>query len=99
MEMLETKEYLYQTTSTDGQKQHRASRFLIFLRGEWGFRDSSGREKHTSLSFSGNKHLETVFVRIGAPRPLKIENYLPDLDLFKRDLGAYISPRDITNCL
>ena len=73
--------------------------FLFSCGGEWGFRDSSGREKHTSLSSSGNKHLETVFVRIGAPRPLKIENYLPDLDLFKRDLGAYISPRDITQLL
>ena len=70
--------------------------FLFSCGGEWGFRDSSGKERHTSLSSSKNKRLESVFVRIGAPRPLKIENYLPDLDLFKRDLGAYISPRDIT---
>jgi hypothetical protein len=37
-----------------------------------------------------------VMVRIGAPRELKLGRYEGAPDSFKRDLGAYISPRDIT---
>jgi NAD+ dependent glucose-6-phosphate dehydrogenase len=35
-------------------------------------------------------------VRIGAPRPLDIALYKGDPMTYKRDLGAYISPRDLT---
>ena len=37
-----------------------------------------------------------VMVRIGAPRELEIDRYRDDPKSFKRDLGAYISRRDIT---
>jgi NAD+ dependent glucose-6-phosphate dehydrogenase len=37
-----------------------------------------------------------VMVRIGAPRPLDISLYTADPANYKRDLGAYISPRDLT---
>jgi hypothetical protein len=35
-------------------------------------------------------------VRIGAPRELDITLYKGDPMTYKRDLGAYISPRDLT---
>ena len=35
-------------------------------------------------------------VRIGAPRDIVLESYNGDAANYKRDLGAYISPRDIT---
>ena len=37
-----------------------------------------------------------VMVRIGAPRELDLATYVGSPDNYKRDLGAYISPRDIT---
>jgi nucleoside-diphosphate-sugar epimerase len=52
------------------------------------------------------RKLETVMLRIGFTRPIEAANYLSDdsmseqtsggLAEFKRNLGAYISPRDIT---
>ena len=35
-------------------------------------------------------------VRIGAPREIDLANYVDDMANYKRDLGAYISPRDLT---
>jgi nucleoside-diphosphate-sugar epimerase len=47
--------------------------------------------------------LENVQVRIGAPRPIEARTFFPngpgsdgDAVRYKRDLGAYISPRDLT---
>jgi hypothetical protein len=47
--------------------------------------------------------VENVQVRIGAPRPIEAKDFFPngpgrdgDLVRYKRDLGAYISPRDLT---
>jgi len=47
--------------------------------------------------------VENVQVRIGAPRPIRAETFFPngpaadgDAVGYKRDLGAYISPRDLT---
>jgi hypothetical protein len=37
-----------------------------------------------------------VMVRIGAPRDLELSKYKGDPATYKRDLGAYISPRDLT---
>jgi len=37
--------------------------------------------------------VETVYIRIGAPRPIRLEG--DDLLGYKRDLGAYVSPRDL----
>jgi len=52
------------------------------------------------------RKLETVMLRIGFTRPIRIEDYTADnsmseqtsggLEEFKRNLGAFISPRDIT---
>ncbi|HXH11372.1 MAG TPA: NAD-dependent epimerase/dehydratase family protein [Alphaproteobacteria bacterium] len=42
------------------------------------------------------RKLETVQIRIGAPRELKLADYGNDRQRYKRDLGAYISPRDLT---
>lgn len=42
------------------------------------------------------RKLEMVQIRIGAPRELKLADYGNDRQRYKRDLGAYISPRDLT---
>ncbi len=40
--------------------------------------------------------VETVQLRIGAPRPIRWADFAPDDRVgYKRDLGAYISPRDL----
>ena len=39
--------------------------------------------------------LEIVQVRIGAPRPIPADNALQDPTSYKRNLGAYLSPRDL----
>ena len=42
------------------------------------------------------RKLENVQVRIGAPREIRLEDFKPDdIQTYKRDLGAYISPRDL----
>ena len=57
---------------------------------------------------SGNfgRQLETVFIRIGSPRPVNVDKHLAESEgtgpigngiaNFKRNLGAYISERDMT---
>lgn len=54
---------------------------------------------------SGDEHLPSghptskmsvIMVRIGAPRELDIKNYVGAQEAYKRDLGAYISQRDLT---
>src|SRR4029434_6024177 len=42
------------------------------------------------------RKMGVVMVRIGAPRELDIALYKGDPMTYKRDLGAYISPRDLT---
>jgi hypothetical protein len=42
------------------------------------------------------RKLEMVQIRIGAPRELKVADYGGDRQRYRRDLGAYISPRDLT---
>ncbi|MCH8063370.1 MAG: NAD(P)-dependent oxidoreductase [Chloroflexi bacterium] len=68
---------------------------FLFANGLGGFSDDSGREVHTSNLASGRK-MGVVMVRIGAPRELELATYEGAPDNYKRDLGAYISPRDIT---
>ncbi len=41
------------------------------------------------------RKLEVVMVRIGAPREIRVEDFTGDPKEYKRDLGAYISPRDL----
>ncbi|MCH8309504.1 MAG: NAD-dependent epimerase/dehydratase family protein [Chloroflexi bacterium] len=69
---------------------------FLFACGGMGFNDSSGREDHTGDSQSGQRKMGVVMVRIGAPRDIVLESYNGDAANYKRDLGAYISPRDIT---
>ena len=59
-----------------------------------GLQDQMGRERHTSSEAVGRK-MGVVMVRIGAPRELEIAKYQGDPATYKRDLGAYISARDL----
>ncbi len=67
---------------------------FLFACGFADFRDESGQEQHTGMSSHGPQ-MGVVMVRIGAPRELDLTTYL-DPSIYKRDLGAYISPRDMT---
>ena len=68
---------------------------FVFACGFPGFQDLAGREYHTS-GLTPGRRMGAVMVRIGAPRELRLGNYEGAVANFKRDLGAYISPRDIT---
>lgn len=68
---------------------------FLFANGLGSFNDASGRQSHTANLASG-RQMGVVMVRIGAPRHLDINLYTDDLANYKRDLGAYISPRDLT---
>ncbi len=68
---------------------------FLFACGLGGFADDSGRQQHTGGGDAARR-LGVVMVRIGAPRELDPAIYVGDPDNYKRDLGAYISPRDIT---
>ena len=54
---------------------------------------------HTGGNLGTARTLGVVMVRIGAPRKLDITLYKDDPMTYKRDLGAYISPRDLTQLL
>ena len=69
---------------------------FLFACGAMGFRDDSGREQHTGAMANTTRKMGVVYVRIGAPREIEVDNYDNDASWYKRDLGAYISPRDIT---
>jgi len=68
---------------------------FLFACGMPGFQDESGRESHAS-GIAGARKMGVVMVRIGAPRELDVSLYAGDAAHYKRDLGAYISPRDLT---
>jgi nucleoside-diphosphate-sugar epimerase len=68
---------------------------FLFANGLGGFNDASGRQSHTGNLASGRR-MGVVMVRIGAPRELDPNLYRDDPANYKRDLGAYISPRDLT---
>jgi len=68
---------------------------FLFANGLGGFNDASGRQSHTGNLASGRR-MGVVMVRIGAPRDLDPNLYRDDPANYKRDLGAYISPRDLT---
>ena len=69
---------------------------FLFACGLGGFDDGSGRQAHTGGGGSLIRKTGVVMVRIGAPRELDLATYVGDPANYKRDLGAYISPRDIT---
>ena len=68
---------------------------FLFACGLSGFGDVASEESHTTGTPSGRR-MGVVMVRIGAPRELDIDLYRGDPAAYKRDLGAYISPRDLT---
>lgn len=68
---------------------------FLFANGLGGFGDDSGRQSHTS-NLATDRKMGVVMVRIGAPRELDLSLYQDDPANYKRDLGAYISPRDLT---
>ena len=53
-------------------------------------------EAAPGVNASARRRLEVVMVRIGAPREINVEQFKDNPAGFKRDLGAYISQRDIT---
>lgn len=69
---------------------------FLFACGGLDFRDASGREQHTGGNLGSARKMGVVMVRIGAPRELDVTKYASDPMAYKRDLGAYISPRDLT---
>lgn len=69
---------------------------FLFACGGMDFRDASGREQHTGGNLGTARKMGAVMVRIGAPRHLDIDLYKGNPMAYKRDLGAYISPRDLT---
>ena len=66
--------------------------------GEGG--DGASGSAATGNLLGGNlqtsRKMGVVMIRIGAPRDLSTDIYRGKPSAFKRDLGAYISPRDIT---
>lgn len=48
-----------------------------------------------ALPRQAGRKLGVVLVRIGAPRDLALTEYTGRVAAFKRDLGAYVSPRDL----
>ena len=67
---------------------------FLFACGFPVFQDASGREIHVSPK-PGPRRLEVVNVRIGAPREIDASNFEGDPAGYKRDLGAYVSDRDL----
>ena len=69
---------------------------FLFACGAMDFRTAGGDQDHTGASQIQQRKLEVVMVRIGAPRDIDPASYQGDPANYKRDLGAYISPRDLT---
>ena len=68
---------------------------FVFACGFPGFQSASGVEHHVS-GLGASRGLEVVMVRIGAPREIEVADFQGDPAGYKRDLGAYISSRDLT---
>jgi nucleoside-diphosphate-sugar epimerase len=69
---------------------------FVFACGGLGAVDDNGRELHTTGLLGAGRKMGVVMVRIGAPRELDARLYPGDPATYKRDLGAYVSPRDLT---
>ncbi len=68
---------------------------FLFACGFPSFQDASGRETHVSPP-GASRRMGVVNVRIGAPREIDAANFEGDPAGYKRDLGAYVSARDLT---
>ena len=62
---------------------------FIFACGSLGELGSGGSESHVKGNIGTSRKMGVVMISIGAPRPLNAVDY-------KRDLGAYVSQRDLT---
>ena len=71
---------------------------FLFACGFGDFVDANGRQQHTR-PITTQRKMGVVMVRIGAPRELDPSLYQGDPANYKRDLGAYISPRDLTQLI
>ena len=80
-----------------GQGDIRTHGFL-FACGFGDFVDDSGRQEHTR-PITAQRKMGVVMVRIGAPRDLDPSLYQGNPANYKRDLGAYLSPRDLTQLI
>ena len=58
--------------------------------------DAAAADNQIRGNLGTSRKMGVVMVRIGAPRELNTETYKNDPKSFRRDLGAYISRRDIT---
>ncbi len=67
---------------------------FLFANGVADFNSGKGQESHVKPQYN-SQSIDVVMVRIGAPREIRFTQYMGDLDAFKRDLGAYLSPRDM----
>jgi len=68
---------------------------FIFACGSLGKLAPDRLESHVEGNIGTSRKMGVVMVRIGAPRPLNPIDY-DDVVAYKRDLGAYVSQRDIT---
>ena len=69
---------------------------FLFACGAADFRSEGGGEQHTGGQPENIRRMGVVMVRIGAPREQHASLYAGDPAAFKRNLGAYASPRDLT---
>ena len=69
---------------------------FLFACGAMGDEGSGLSENLVAGNLNTSRKMGVVMVRIGAPRNLDPQEYEGNSFGFKRDLGAYISPRDIT---
>jgi len=69
---------------------------FLFACGAMGEEGSGLSENLVAGNLNTSRKMGVVMVRIGAPRNLDPQEYQGNSVGFKRDLGAYISPRDIT---
>ena len=69
---------------------------FLFACGAMGEEGSGLSENLVAGNLNTSRKMGVVMVRIGAPRNLDPQEYEGNSVGFKRDLGAYISPRDIT---
>ena len=69
---------------------------FLFACGAMGEEGSGLTENLVAGNLNTSRKMGVVMVRIGAPRNLDPQEYQGNSVGFKRDLGAYISPRDIT---
>ena len=69
---------------------------FVFACGAMGECEDGASGNLVSGALGTSRKMGVVMVRIGAPRELEGDEYRGDPVAFKRDLGAYISARDIT---